>query len=80
MEGQPLSEKTYNHVALKISNKIFKEYEIRLRKYGVGFRTSRPRVPGEGLSLYFYDHDNHLFELHTGTLEQRLETYGPHNR
>ncbi len=30
---------------------------------------------GEGHSLYFYDHDNHLFELHTGTLEERLARY-----
>lgn len=34
-------------------------------------------VPGarEGQSLYLYDFDNHLFELHTGTLEQRLALY-----
>jgi fosfomycin resistance protein FosX len=24
---------------------------------------------------YFYDYDNHLFELHTGTLEERLARY-----
>ena len=41
----------------------------------VEFREQRPRVQGEGLSLYFYDYDNHLFELHTGTLEERLQTY-----
>ena len=33
------------------------------------------RVEGEGSSLYFHDWDNHLFELHTGTLETRLERY-----
>ena len=27
------------------------------------------------LVLYFYDDDNHLFEIHTGTLAQRLERY-----
>jgi len=32
-------------------------------------------VDGEGESLYFYDFDNHLFELHTGTLEERLARY-----
>jgi len=30
---------------------------------------------GEGRSIYFYDHDNHLFELHTGNLEERLARY-----
>ncbi|MEZ0471230.1 FosX/FosE/FosI family fosfomycin resistance thiol transferase [Luteimonas salinilitoris] len=34
------------------------------------------RIRGEGLSLYFHDFENHLFELHTGTLEQRLAAYG----
>ncbi|HUE86469.1 MAG TPA: hypothetical protein VMO26_10365 [Vicinamibacterales bacterium] len=38
-------------------------------------RPPRPRVEGEGEFLYFYDFDNHLFELHTGTLEQRLRCY-----
>jgi hypothetical protein len=35
----------------------------------------RPRVPGEGRSIYFYDYDSHLFELHTGTLGERLSRY-----
>jgi fosfomycin resistance protein FosX len=35
----------------------------------------RARFEGEGDPLYLYDYDNHLFELHTGTLEQRLTKY-----
>jgi hypothetical protein len=42
---------------------------------GLEIRPPRRRVPGEGRSLYFYDDDNHLFELHTGTLAERLERY-----
>ncbi|MFZ5563799.1 MAG: hypothetical protein ACOZBW_07070 [Thermodesulfobacteriota bacterium] len=30
---------------------------------------------GEGDSLYFYDFDNQLIELHTGTLNERLNAY-----
>jgi len=75
MEGDPLSEKTYNHVAFKISQEEFDKYIERVRTLGVEIRKGRSRVSGEGNSLYFYDYDNHLFELHTGTLQQRLERY-----
>ncbi len=50
-------------------------YQAKLEALGVEIRPPRGRIEGEGLSLYFYDFDNHLFELHTGTLEQRLARY-----
>lgn len=76
MEGPPLAERTYNHIALKIPEDELELYKRRLENAGVEMREGRSRVEGEGQSLYFYDYDNHLFELHTGTLEQRLKTYG----
>ena len=46
---------------------------------GAELAPERPRVTGEGRSIYFYDFDNHLFELHTGTLSERLACYSsPH--
>jgi len=75
MEGSALPERTYNHIAFKIPEAEFEEYRQRLEKAEVEFREGRPRIPGEGRSLYFYDYDNHLFELHTGTLEERLQAY-----
>jgi len=75
MEGAPLSEKTHNHVALKVSKTDFEKYEERVRSLGVEVLEGRSRINGEGKSLYFYDYDNHLFELHTGTLEKRLDSY-----
>ena len=75
MEGDSLTEKTYNHVALKISEAEFEKYEERVRSSGVEILEDRNRINGEGRSLYFYDYDNHLFELHTGTLSERLESY-----
>ncbi len=75
MEGEPLPEKTYNHVAFKIPEDEFEVYAERIRASGVDVKEGRSRVEGEGQSLYFYDHDNHLFELHTGTLKQRLRRY-----
>lgn len=76
MEGPPVSERTYNHIAFRIPEGELDVYRQRLEKAGVEIRQGRPRIEGEGESLYFYDYDNHLFELHTGTLEQRLRAYG----
>ncbi|GJD19706.1 fosfomycin resistance protein FosX [Rivularia sp. IAM M-261] len=75
MEGEPLAERTYNHIAFKINEEDFELYENRIKNLGVDVRVGRSRVEGEGSSLYFYDYDNHLFELHTGTLKQRLQRY-----
>jgi catechol 2,3-dioxygenase-like lactoylglutathione lyase family enzyme len=73
MEGPP-SERSYRHVAFKVDEADLASMEARLRVLGVEIRPPRTRVEGEGASLYFYDFDNNLFELHTGTLEQRLES------
>jgi fosfomycin resistance protein FosX len=75
MEGRSLSDRTYNHVAFKIPESEFESYRRRLKTAKVDFCEGRTRIQGEGLSLYFRDYDNHLFELHTGTLEERLRTY-----
>lgn len=77
MEGESLPTRTYNHIAFKISEADFETYKSRIRRLGVDFKPPRPRAEGEGegKSLYFYDFDNHLFEIHTGTLSQRLERY-----
>jgi len=75
MEGQSLSDKTYNHLAFKISDRDLDKYSQRIKSLGLELKHARNRLDGEGQSLYFYDFDNHLFELHTGTLEQRLQGY-----
>ena len=75
MEGEPLPSRTYNHVAFKIQESEFEVYEARIKALGLEIRRPRPRVAGEGRSIYFYDNDNHLFELHTGTLAGRLKRY-----
>ena len=76
MEGDPPAERSYQHVAFRVGESELPLYQARLESVGAEVRPSRPRVDGEGLSLYCYDFDNHLFELHTGTLEQRLARYG----
>ncbi len=76
MEGDPLSERTYNHVAFKMEPHEYDDRLQRIQALGLQVRQGRARVEGEGHSIYFYDYDNHLFELHSGTLEQRLQRYG----
>lgn len=78
MEGKPLSERTYNHVAFKISESDIDDCINKIRKLGLEVFEGRPRIEGESRSVYFYDYDNHLFELHTGTLNGRLSSYKKH--
>ncbi|GLQ57403.1 FosX/FosE/FosI family fosfomycin resistance hydrolase [Devosia nitrariae] len=75
MKGEALASRTYNHIAFKIDEADFDSYRQRIAALGLDIRESRPRVAGEGRSLYFHDRDNHLFELHTGTLSERLARY-----
>ena len=76
MEGTPPAERSYQHIAFAVSEPELSIYQARLQSLGVDVRPPRSRVDGEGQSLYFHDFDNHLFELHAGTLEQRLVAYG----
>ena len=75
MEGDPIPERSYNHIAFKVPESEFDEYVSRINQLGVDIKPSRDRVSGEARSIYFYDYDNHLFELHTGTLNERLLHY-----
>ncbi len=75
MEGEPLPNRTYNHVAFKIASDDYDNRLRRIKALGLEVREGRSRVEGEGHSIYFYDYDNHMFELHSGTLEERLKRY-----
>ncbi|CTQ46264.1 FosX/FosE/FosI family fosfomycin resistance hydrolase [Roseibium aggregatum] len=75
MQGDALNERTYNHVAFKIEEEDFDTKLADIERLGLEVKPPRARVEGEGRSIYFYDNDNHLFELHTGTLDMRLDHY-----
>ncbi len=75
MEGEPPAQKSYQHVAFAVSEADLRVYRSSLQALGVEILPPRSRIDGEGMSLYFYDFDNHLFELHSGTLDQRLARY-----
>ena len=74
MQGEPTA-RSYRHVAFQVDEQDLPQFEARLQALGAEVKAPRPRVDGEGLSLYFYDDDNNLFELHTGTLDERLQRY-----
>lgn len=76
MEGEAGTEKSYEHIAFKVSEEDLAKYRGRVRISGLKILPGRSRVEGEGRSLYFHDYDNHLFELHTAGLEERLKRYG----
>lgn len=75
MAGQPGQKSTYEHIAFKVDSADLKLCQERIIALGLEIKEGRSRVEGEGESLYFYDEDGHLFELHTGTLEERLVRY-----
>ena len=75
MEGEPLRNKAYNHVAFKMAVEDYDKKLQRIQALGLDVREGRSRVDGEVRSIYFYFFDNHMFELHSGTLQDRLRRY-----
>ena len=75
MRGERDTARSYDHVAFRIAEAAYDAHLAAIRALGLELREGRPRVEGEGRSIYFHDHDGHLFELHTGTLGERLRRY-----
>ena len=75
MEDENIINRTYHHIAFKICASTVDCYLAKIKVLNLELRSPRSRIAGEGESIYFYDYDNNLFELHTGTLAERLATY-----
>ncbi|MFE8699926.1 FosX/FosE/FosI family fosfomycin resistance hydrolase [Cytobacillus sp. FJAT-54145] len=75
METEEIVNKTYHHVAFKISEEDIDYYQAKIIEFKLEMKEPRPRIKGEGYSIYFYDYDQNLFEFHTGTLSERLSSY-----
>ena len=75
MEDINILNRTYHHIAFKIKEGDVSYYLDKIKMLNLELKPSRKRISGEGDSIYFYDYDNNLFELHTGTLENRLASY-----
>lgn len=74
MEGDSIAQ-TYNHIAFSVDVKDISMFEAKIKELGLTILLGRSRKKDEGESLYFYDYDNHLFELHAGGLQTRLNFY-----
>lgn len=75
MESEAIVHRTYHHIAFKIEEQDVDIYLKKIKNLNLELKPPRQRISGEGYSIYFYDYDNNLFELHTGTLSQRLTSY-----
>jgi predicted enzyme related to lactoylglutathione lyase len=75
MEDTNILNRTYHHIAFKISASDVDRCLDKIKNLNLELKSPRKRVSGEGYSIYFYDYDNNLFELHTETLEKRLASY-----
>lgn len=77
MKGE-VTPRSYQHIAFQVSEDDIPIYRSRIEELGLDILPGRPRHRQEGSSLYFYDYDNHLFELISGSLEERLAFYRQH--
>lgn len=75
MEGESPPARTYDHIAFKVDSEKIESTRQVIEALGLDVKEPRPRIDGEAQSIYFHDYDNHLFELHTGTLDERLAAY-----
>lgn len=75
MQGDAALPRSYNHVAFQVARDDLPTLRETITGLGLDIRPPRVRVDGEGDSIYFYDHDGHLFELHAGSLRERLAVY-----
>lgn len=67
--------RSYNHIAFQVERSDLPRLRTAVTDLGLDIRTPRSRIDGEGDSIYFYDDDGHLFELHAGSLRERLMAY-----
>lgn len=75
MVGDGGLPRSYNHVAFQVEAGDLPRLRATVAGLGLDIRPPRSRVDGEGDSIYFHDDDGHLFELHSGSLRERLRAY-----
>jgi len=69
------NNRTYTHIAFTINNDDFEGIETKLKNLNVEVLSGRTRDERDKNSIYFLDPDGHMFEFHTGNLQDRLDYY-----